>query len=326
VAAEAGAVGPAAPPVTVTVVVPTHDRQPVLARTVASILGQRDVDVRLVVVDDRSTDGTWDWLSSLGDGRVRTLRSPGVGGAVARNAGIAVADTEWVAFCDDDDRWAPGKLAAQLDAMAASGARWSCTGAITVDADDRVLGHQRLASGGDVLEPLLHADVIPGGGSSVVAERSLVEGTGGFDESLATQHDWELWIRFAQRSPVASVDEPLVAYRVWPGSMSWDVGPMDRTYDEVVRRYAGRRDPAADLLFDQYLARMELRSGDRVGAARRHLRMAVRHRLPKQAVHAALALAVPALAERRRAAHELAQVPTDWLAAAAWVQEPVAAA
>jgi glycosyltransferase involved in cell wall biosynthesis len=307
--------------VTVTVVVPTHDRQPVLARTLASILGQRDVEVRVVVVDDRSTDGTWDWLASLGDDRVTALRSPGVGGAVARNAGLAAVDTEWVAFCDDDDRWAPGKLAAQLAAMT-SGERWSCTGAITVDADDRVLGHQRLATGGDVLGPLLHADVIPGGGSSVVAERSLVEEVGGFDESLATQHDWELWIRFARRSPLAAVDAPLVAYRVWPGSMSWDVGPMDRTYAEIVRRHAGARDAAADLRFDQYLARMELRNGDRFGAARRHLRMAVRHRLPKQAVHAALAAAAPALAERRRAAHELAQVPADWLAAASWVRDP----
>jgi glycosyltransferase involved in cell wall biosynthesis len=308
--------------VTVTVVVPTHDRRPVLARTLASILGQHGVDVRAVVVDDRSTDDTWAYLTSLDDPRCTAIRSPGVGAAAARNTGLAAAGSPYVAFCDDDDRWAPTKLAEQLDALAGTPARWSCTGAITVDDDDRVLGHQRLAIGGDVLGPLRHADVIPGGGSSVVAERSLLDEVGGFDESLATQHDWELWIRLAQRSPVASVDRPLVAYKVWAGSMSWDVGPMDRTYDEIVRRHAGGRDAAADLRFDQYLARMELRNGDRLGAARRHLRMAVRHRLPKQAVHAALAAVAPAAAERRRAAHELAQVPPDWRTeATAWLAE-----
>ena len=126
----------------VTVVVPTRNRGSVLPLTLASILSQVDVAVSVVVVDDSSADDSGEWLRSFPDPRLRVIQRDRPGGpAAARNDGMAAAHTRWVAFCDDDDLWAPSKLAAQLAALEAKPhARWSCTGTVSVDESLAVVG------------------------------------------------------------------------------------------------------------------------------------------------------------------------------------------
>src|SRR5947209_3023883 len=99
----------------VTVVIPTHNRRARLAVTLRTALEQVDVDHEVVVIDEASSDGTADFLAAVHDRRVRVVRhEPAQGLPAARNAGIAVAQGRWVAFLDDDDLWAPDKLASQL--------------------------------------------------------------------------------------------------------------------------------------------------------------------------------------------------------------------
>src|ERR1700758_225015 len=98
----------------VSVVLPTHNRLHLLPVAIGSILRQEGVELELIVVDDGSTDGTGAWLDRLAaaEPRVKVVhhdRPRLMSGA--RNAGIARASSPWVAFCDDDDVWAPGKLA-----------------------------------------------------------------------------------------------------------------------------------------------------------------------------------------------------------------------
>ena len=170
-----------------------------------------------------------------------------------------------------------------------------------------------------MFERLVGTDVIPGGASSVLTERSLFDEVGGFDDSLVSAHDWELWIRFAARSVVAGVDEPLVGYRVWPGSMSWDVGLMERAYEQTVALHSPHaigspERTSSDIEFDRYMARMELRNGQRRAVARRHVRLARKLRRPKDLVHSLISFVAPSTTERWRARHELAQVPAEWIA------------
>jgi glycosyltransferase involved in cell wall biosynthesis len=120
----------------VTVVVPTHDREALLRQTLGSILGQRGVDFEVIVVDDGSSDDTAAAVAGLGDPRVRLVRhGRPLGVAAARNRGIAEAAGAWLAFCDDDDLWAPDKLARQLQAATQTGANWVYTGEVHIDAD-----------------------------------------------------------------------------------------------------------------------------------------------------------------------------------------------
>lgn len=307
----------------VTAVVPTRNRRQLLERTLTSVLRQEGVTVRVVVVDDGSTDDTRRYLSTLSPDRMHTVHLDGKGAAAARNAGIDAATTPFVAFCDDDDRWAPGKLAGQLAAMARTGARWSCTGTVFVDPSDQVIGHQR-ASDGDVLEQLLEHNAVSGSASSVVTERSLLHETGGFDPEMHGAEDWEMWVRLAERSPIAGVDGPLVAYLVSDANASRDVAWLDAARATFLATYGDRvADPArAQLAYDRYIARIELRRGRRVASARRHAGVAWRDRTPRELVQAVEALLSPRRAERRRARRDREQVPVPWrIEAEAWLAE-----
>jgi glycosyltransferase involved in cell wall biosynthesis len=227
----------------VSVVIPTRDRPDLLARALRSVLAQREVALEVIVVDDGSPPGGTRPVDELDDRRVRVLRhdrSRGV--SQARNTGIEAAQGEWLAFVDDDDLWAPDKLASQLGALAAApGCRWSCVGVVTVDAALRIIGWRRPPDHGDIAVEMLVDDVVPGGGSGVLAARDLVKEAGGFDTALSCNADWDMYLRLAQLSPVAPVDRPLLAYRVHERAMSLDVPGCDHDFDVMVRKYAHLR-------------------------------------------------------------------------------------
>jgi glycosyltransferase involved in cell wall biosynthesis len=195
----------------VTVVVPTRNRWPMLARALRAALAQ-EAPVELVVVDDASTDETAHRLAELDEPRIRVIRherSEGV--ARSRNDGIAAARAEWVAFLDDDDLWAPSKLRRQLAAADASGAGWCWTGFVAVDAALRPLYVTKAASPKDLSRRLLRNNWV-GAPSGVMARTDLLRELGGFDPALSAPADWDLWIRLADMAPGASVSDNLWAY------------------------------------------------------------------------------------------------------------------
>jgi glycosyltransferase involved in cell wall biosynthesis len=103
-----------APP-DVSVVIPTLNRQAALARSISITLGQENVNLEVIVVDDGSTDSTPAYLKTGRDPQLQVIRhARRTGVAAARNHGIQQARGEWVAFLDDDDVWAPHKLREQV--------------------------------------------------------------------------------------------------------------------------------------------------------------------------------------------------------------------
>lgn len=301
----------------VTVVVPTHNRRRLVSEAVDSILCQGGVAVELIVVDDGSTDGTGPWLEHIvaKDPRVKVVRhARPCFVSRARNAGIAAASGRWVAFCDDDDLWAPSKLTEQLSALRRSGARWGCTGVIVVDEQLEIVGHHHVA-GGQVLSGLLQTNGIPSG-SSVIAERSLLQETGGFDPSLQGSEDWDLWIRLAQRSPLAAVNRPLIAYRLGAQSLSMDVTRMRAGCSAIIERYAALAAACGvepqEALHERYLARQLLRAGSRGKAAAIFAALVLKHGRWRELPRAAAALVAPRLTDHLGQARAKAAVPPAW--------------
>jgi glycosyltransferase involved in cell wall biosynthesis len=245
-----------------------------LRATLATVLAQRDVTLEVLVVDDGSSAAP---VRFPDDHRIRLLRqerSQGV--AEARNAGLAASRAPFVAFTDDDDLWAPDKLSTQLRAMERTGAGWSSCSAVVVDDEMQIQRTQPASETGDVGTRVLATNVVPGGGSGVVADTGLVRRLGGFDPAFQMVADWDLWIRLGLAAPLVAVDRPLLAYRVHAGGMS---SRHDRTYDELRALEAKYADERAARGVEMNWPRIELwladrlqRSGDRTGAARSFLR------------------------------------------------------
>lgn len=263
----------------VSVVIPTKDRSRRVRHTVASVLAQRGVDLEVVVVDDGSADDTSAVLGGVEGVRVVRHDTPR-GVAAARNAGIAAATGDWVAFLDDDDLWAPDKLRRQLDAAARAGADWVYASALTVDEHGRIFEEELAPPPGELLDLLHAANPVPAGASNVMVRRAVLAQTGGFDETLQHFADWDLWVRLAQRGTPAAIDDALVAYVHHGENMHADAAHSGRAeldlLDARIRSHTGR--PLDRALMASWMAYGEYVAGRPWAAARIAAASAVRHR------------------------------------------------
>lgn len=249
----------------VSVVIPTRNRLPLLRTTIAAVLGQRDVALEVVVVDEACDDGTTAWLAAHPDPRVRTIRhGRPLGVATSRNDGIEAATAPWVAFLDDDDLWGPDKLRAQVEAAAGGDVGWVASGAVAVDARLKVVETYRPMPASELRAALPVRNPVPAGSSNVLARRSLIGEVGGVDPALRHLADWDLWRRMGAASPLAVVDEPSVAYRLHASNASLGVaGIVEET--RVIEERAGH--PVDWAAMYAWIGVNELRGGDRRGAA-----------------------------------------------------------
>jgi glycosyltransferase involved in cell wall biosynthesis len=305
--------------VQVSIVIPTRNRRPLLERALNSALHQESVEVEVIVVDEGSEDGTAAYVGALGNRRVSLVRHEVPRGvAAARNAGLNCARAAWVAFLDDDDLWAPDKLTAQLEGLAANpDSRWSCVGAIEVDDELRLLEPQLAPDriGAELVPLLLSSNAIPGGGSGVLADTELVRAAGGFDEELRILADWDAWIRLGLRAPLTVIDRPLVAYQRHEASMTTGVEGIREELGRVEAKYAAElRGHGVELAWETwlpYIALMQRRAGLRLAPAAHYAQLAVRTRDPIVFLRAIGTLAWPqGIAPLRRRAQR--RIPPHW--------------
>ena len=107
----------------ISVVIPTYNREKVLARAIDSVLNQTYGDLEVIVADDCSTDNTRRLVERYSDPRVRYgCLEKNSGACAARNLGIEMARGEYIAFQDSDDQWHADKLQVQMEEMEKTGA------------------------------------------------------------------------------------------------------------------------------------------------------------------------------------------------------------
>ena len=98
-----------------------------------------------------------------------------------------MAETPWVAFIDDDDLWAPDKLARQLASLRLHpNARWSMVGSVAVDEELQILRHEEAPESATLVQQVLKKNCVPVGGSGVLVSTDLVREVGGFREQYRT--------------------------------------------------------------------------------------------------------------------------------------------
>jgi glycosyltransferase involved in cell wall biosynthesis len=202
----------------VSVILPTFNRAKFLAASIASVLSQTFTDWELIIADDGSDEETRTFLRGISHPATRLIELAHCGNpGRVRNVAIAAATGRYVAFQDSDDIWNPRKLEAQLGALTAqAAARWSYTACDRIDSDGALLpGTQSCTTGthdGRVFEKLLRLET-SAAMPTLMAERSLIEALGGFDEGLRFGEFHDLCLRLALASPVVVIDKPLSSVR-----------------------------------------------------------------------------------------------------------------
>ncbi len=154
----------------------------------------------------------------------------------------------------------------------------------------------------DLLALLSRDNVVPGGGSSVLVSTELAQGAGGFHDDVPGCEDWDMWVRLARLSPMAYVDRPLAAWRMWEGQGSTDVPMMLRSANQVRLKYFPELGPVDDQYAQIWwasAARRHLAGRNRVQASKHFLHLARMGGAPGQLAYAVAALVAPSVAERR---------------------------
>ena len=215
----------------ISVVLPTFNRFEILRQAIVSVVAQTHTDWELIVADDGSAADARaaleETLRGLGDPRINVLGRAHSGnpGAV-RTPAIARARGRYVAFIDSDDLWEPRKLETQMALMRARPERrWSYTRLYVTDTEGRPIRGAPIERWypheGWIVEPVLRQQAMIAT-PCVLAERTLLQQAGGFDEDQRYGEDYELWLRMAKLSPVSVTSDALTCVRKHAGNYSRD--------------------------------------------------------------------------------------------------------
>ena len=205
----------------VSVIMPTYNSGPFLARSIDSILNQTYRHLELLIADDCSSDDTTkDILRSYAskDSRVKVVfLTENCGPGAARNDAISRAQGQYIAFCDSDDRWAPDKLVTQLAAMRRGGYALCCSSYYICDDEDNVIGvntvPRRISFG------MMKRDNKVGCLTAIYDVRAL--GRKYYMPLIRKRQDWALFIDITRDCRVAyGIREPLAYYRRRTDSVS----------------------------------------------------------------------------------------------------------
>lgn len=213
---------------TVAAVLPTRGRPELLREAVVSVINQDyEGDIDLVVVHDQE-DVAEDLVSLARPGRaVRVARNDhGPGLAGARNTGLGLVDADYVASCDDDDYWDPGKIRLQMARMVHDpGLGVLGAGIRLLMGEDQVVPWP--GDSPDVTrEQLLRSRRKELHSSTLLVRRAVYEAVGGYDEKLPASYaeDYEFLLRAVEVARVGVVTEPLASVRKYNASWFRDRG------------------------------------------------------------------------------------------------------
>jgi GT2 family glycosyltransferase len=204
-------------PPTVSVVLPTFNRARLLRQAVGSVLRQSYGDFELIVVDDGSSDDTGAVVAAMGDARLRCLVQPHRGISSAMNAGVRAARGRYVARLDSDDLWAADLLSTLVPVLERDpGAAAAYGKGQAFDAAGRALPHLQGGPGrfpGETLRSLVFDDCTCN--IALLARRACLEEVGLYDEELAANEDWDIWLRVARRGHRFVFVDRVLAYVRW---------------------------------------------------------------------------------------------------------------
>ncbi len=203
-------------PISVSVIIPTHNRSDLLSRALSSVLAQTYQPEEILVIDDGSTEDIASRVDALAQGRARVIRRDIQGGAAAaRNTGCRAARSKYIAFLDSDDEWLPNKLEIQVSSLEQSvEIDLSCTAFEIVRPDGRLETRKFRTHKATRGELAFGCGLSPG--SSLVLRREFFNRVGPFDESMARFEDWDWLLRAANFSAIGLVNQILC--RVYAGA------------------------------------------------------------------------------------------------------------
>jgi glycosyltransferase involved in cell wall biosynthesis len=233
----------------ITTVIPVRNRIKFIARALGSVAAQTSPSTEIIVVDDASTDGTCDFIAELAKKTPNLKLIPlekNVGAAEARNIGVRHATGDLIAFLDSDDAWYPEKLEKQVTEFQSN------DGVVAVFCGSRVVYSDRsfchMPAADITLTDLFYSNALSTTSSALISKKAFVE-VGGFDGSLPSCQDWDLFIRLAEIGKIRVVQEELIEF------LNHDEGRISRNKAGILTGHETVRDRIYSRISDPIMLR-----------------------------------------------------------------------
>lgn len=214
----------------VSVIIPLYNSEEYIAETIKSALNQTYKHIEVIVVDDGSTDNSLAVAKQYESEKVRVYHQENSGAPVARNYGFRLSKGQYIQYLDSDDLLTPHKIEKQVEALSKKDDDAIATSSVFVDKDgvqslwpmpeiyhDFIIGFDLLVNLWVHFVPSL----VPG---VYLTPRSLVEKTGGWDETLRKNQDGDFFARVLKNAgKVVFVPDEGQIWRILPSSTSHKV-------------------------------------------------------------------------------------------------------
>lgn len=225
----------------VSVIIPTYNREKTILRALNSVLNQTYSNIEVLVIDDGSTDATAELVKGIKDERVNYIVLEKNGGpSNARNAGVQMAEGEWIAFQDSDDCWHKDKLEKQI-AYAKEHPEYTMIycmyNAILENGEQLIIPPKPWMNpmDGNMVRTLLQRNMI--GAPTILAKKEAFLETGGFDTSYKALEDWDFAIRFALENEIGFVTEALMDCYISNSGVSSNTGAYYEARCKMLGQY-----------------------------------------------------------------------------------------
>ncbi len=198
----------------VSAVIPAYNSSGTICSAIDSVLAQTLPCREVVVVDDGSSDDVLDLVGNRYPS-IRLLSQRNQGAAAARNAGVEATKAPLIAFLDADDVWHPRKIELQVQALTKNPNAVACsTRWVFISAGQESVNWPESPGVEMELHGLANVFSSPYLGTpTVMVRRSVFSALNGFNRSLATAEDLDLWLRLAERGPICRLNAELTGVR-----------------------------------------------------------------------------------------------------------------
>ena len=205
------------------IVIAAYNAEATLHRAIDSVLSQSSPNWKLIVIDDGSSDATWNIASKYAraDKRISLIRQENSGAAAARNAGMHALGTCWATYLDADDEFAPQFIEKMLNALHSNpGYDYYTSNAVLVNPDGEMGTFRKQTESRQIkLSEMLEKCVMTGAGT--LKRVQIFIDDGGFDASLLHAEDYCYWLRtMAQGKKVWAISDKLYYYHIFEGGVN----------------------------------------------------------------------------------------------------------
>lgn len=204
----------------VSIIVPLYNTKKMLSETIESVFSQTYTNWEMIIVDDCSTDGSYEYAMTFSeqDKRIKVFKMDyNSGPGAATKYGFEMSNGELIAFLDSDDLWEPVKLERQINFMLNHDYEFTCTNYEQINENGESL--KRIMKCKNKADYKTVLRTCPVGSSTVVITSSLLKKVE--IPSIRKNNDYSLWLRILKVYPyIYGMQENLMRYRVWSQSIS----------------------------------------------------------------------------------------------------------